>query len=95
MRDFNQVMGEVSRDFRCLEIKLSEEEGVQRILGRAKIEGRKDDADEATIRRRMATFREKTAPVIERYKAQGKLQEVDGKGTIEEVYRAMKKLLGL
>jgi adenylate kinase len=93
MRDFNQVMKEVGREFTCIEIKLSAEEGVQRILGRAKIEGRKDDTDEAIIRRRMATFTEKTLPVIEQYKKQGKLTEVDGKGTVEDVYQEMKRIL--
>ncbi|MDD4628181.1 MAG: nucleoside monophosphate kinase [Candidatus Peribacteraceae bacterium] len=89
MRDFDQVMREVGRDFLCIEIKLSAEEGVQRILGRAKIEGRADDADETIIRRRMATFTEKTLPVIERYKNEGKLIDVDGKGTMEQVYAAI------
>jgi len=95
MRSFDQIMGEVGREFHCIEIKLTEEEGVKRILGRAKVEGRKDDADEAVIRRRMKTFVEKTKPVIECYKAAGKLTEVDGRGTVEEVYEAMRKLLRL
>ncbi|MFA5273472.1 MAG: nucleoside monophosphate kinase [Candidatus Peribacter sp.] len=41
MREFDRIMAEVGRDFRCIEITLTEEEGVQRILSRAKIEGRK------------------------------------------------------
>lgn len=93
MRSFDQIMADVGRDFRCIEITLTEEEGVKRILGRAKVEGRKDDADEAVIRRRMQTFFTKTKAVIERYKAAGKLAEVDGRGTVEEVYEAMKKLV--
>lgn len=94
MRDFDQVMREVGRKFRCIEITLSEKEGVERILGRAKIEGRTDDANEEIIRRRMATFREKTRPVIEHYRAAGTLTEVDGRGTVEEVYAALRGLLG-
>ena len=93
MRSFDAVMAEVGRDFRCVEITLTEEEGVQRILGRAKIEGRADDADEETILRRMKTFFEKTKPVIECYKASGKLTEVDGSGTVEAVYDTVRKLL--
>ncbi|HBH19686.1 MAG TPA: adenylate kinase [Candidatus Peribacter riflensis] len=93
MTAFDAIMAEAGRDFRCIEIELSEEEGVQRILGRAQVEGRKDDADETIIRRRMKTFFEKTKPVIERYKAAGKLTEVDGRGTVEEVYEAMRKLI--
>jgi len=93
MREFDKIMADVGREFRCIEIKLSAEEGVQRILGRAKIEGRADDANEETIRRRMATFTEKTLPVIERYKSEGKLTSVDGTGTVEDVYEEMKQIL--
>ncbi|MFH0851355.1 MAG: adenylate kinase [Candidatus Peregrinibacteria bacterium] len=93
MRSFDQIMADAGRDFRCIEILFTEEEGVKRILGRAKLEGRADDADEATIRRRMQTFTEKTKPVIGRYKVQGRLTEVDGKGTVEEVYEDIRHKL--
>jgi len=93
MRSFDRIMVEAGRDFTCIEIALTQEEGVQRILGRAKVEGRADDANEETIRRRMKTFFEKTKPVIELYKAAGKLVEVDGNGTVDEVYDAVKKQL--
>ncbi|OIO55503.1 hypothetical protein AUJ46_00850 [Candidatus Peregrinibacteria bacterium CG1_02_54_53] len=94
MRSFDQIMADVGRKYQCIEITLTEEEGVQRILGRAQIEGRADDANEETIRRRMKTFFEKTKPVIEQYKIQGHLIEVDGRGTVDEVYEAMKRGLG-
>jgi len=93
MREFDKIMAEVGRDFRCIEITLTEEEGIKRILGRAKVEGRADDANEETIRRRMKTFFEKTIPVIQQYKAAGKLTEVDGRGTVKEVYEAIVSLL--
>lgn len=93
MNAFDGIMSDVGREFRCIEIGLSEEEGVQRILGRAKTEGRKDDADEAIIRRRMQTFFEKTKPVIERYATRGIMTRVDGRGTAEEVFAAMKNAL--
>jgi len=95
MRSFDQIMAEAGRDFTCIEIALTEEEGVQRILGRAKIEGRADDANEETIRRRMKTFFEKTKPVIELYTAQGKLRVIDGKGAVEEVYQTIQQVLGV
>lgn len=93
MDAFDALMDEVGRPFRCVHILLSEEEALQRILGRAQVEGRKDDSDEAYIRRRMEIFREKTLPVIDAYRKQGKLVDVDGKGTVEEVYRLMKKVI--
>ena len=91
MYAFNVMMEEVSRPFRCLHILLDDSEALKRIIGRAKVEGRIDDSDEAYIRRRMEIFREKTLPVIEEYRRQGTLVDVDGKGTVEEVYGRVKK----
>lgn len=94
-RDFDAVMGKLGREFRCLEIVFDPEEGVQRILGRAKMEGRKDDASEATIRKRMALFTEKTRPVIDAYRAQGKVTDIDGRGNVEETYERILAVLRL
>ena len=57
----------------------------ERIQHRAAIEGRADDASEETINNRIKTYHEKTEPLIEYYKANGKYREADGTGTIEEV----------
>ncbi len=92
-RDFDAIMAEANRPFHCMHILLDEEEGVRRILGRAKVEGRADDANEKIIRRRMATFRSKTLPVIGEYKKQGKVTEVDGSRGIEEVYEELRRLM--
>lgn len=92
-RDFDRIMATLGRDFRCIEITLDPEVGVQRIKGRAKVEGRKDDVDEATIRKRMGTFLEKTRPVIENYRKQGKVTNVDGDRSVEEVYEDLKQSL--
>ncbi|MEK7137614.1 MAG: nucleoside monophosphate kinase [Patescibacteria group bacterium] len=94
MRDFDALMEALGREFHCVQITLDPEEGLKRILGRAKIEGRADDASEETIRRRMRTFLEKTTPVIERYRARGKLWEIDGEGSVEEIYGRMLKKAG-
>ncbi|HQB64531.1 MAG TPA: nucleoside monophosphate kinase [Fibrobacteraceae bacterium] len=40
---------------------------VARLLNRAKIEGRKDDADESIIKNRLVEYREKTAAVLSKY----------------------------
>ena len=92
-RDFDAIMAGVGRDFRGIHLLLDPEEGVQRILGRAKIEGRADDANEQVIRRRMATFTEKTLPVIKAYQSDGKVTEIDGKGAVDAIYAAMKALV--
>jgi len=93
MKAFDEIMKEAGRDFKCVEIKISEEEAFNRILGRAEKEGRADDADEEKIRRRMGLFLEKTMPVINHYKDQEKMIEVDGIGSIDDVYEALKEAL--
>jgi adenylate kinase len=87
---FDQILKDANRDFRCIHLLLSPEEGIQRILGRAKAEGRADDADTAIIQRRMNTFTEKTLPVIKAYEAAGKVTEIDGMQSVEQVYEQMK-----
>jgi adenylate kinase len=93
MRAFDEIMRDTGRKFHCVHILLDLEDAIARIVGRAQKEGRIDDADEAVVRRRMNTFLEKTVPVIEAYKAQNMLSEVDGKGAVEEVYQRLKEVL--
>jgi adenylate kinase len=57
-----------------------------RILGRARETGgsRADDT-EATVSKRLAVYREQTAPVADYYQSHGVLKQVDGMGTVAEV----------
>lgn len=58
---------------------------VQRLLERGKTSGRPDDQDEEKIRNRYQEYNEKTAPLMEYYKKQGKFHAVNGIGSILEV----------
>jgi adenylate kinase len=58
---------------------------VQRLLERGKTSGRPDDQDEEKIRNRYQEYNEKTAPLMEYYKNQGKFHLVNGIGSILEV----------
>ena len=57
---------------------------VERMVGRAAIEGRSDDRPE-TVRERLRVYSEKTAPLVEHYGDRGIRIDVDGSGSIEEV----------
>ena len=92
MKGFDQIMKDVGREFRCIHILLSPEEGMKRILGRAKAEGRSDDADTGIVERRMKTFVEKTLPVIQEYQKRGGMVEIDGMHSVDEVYAEMKRV---
>ncbi len=59
---------------------------------RGELEIRHDDTPEA-IRVRIDTFLEKTAPVIENYKIQGKMLVVDGEKSIEDVTKDIMEVL--
>jgi adenylate kinase len=63
---------------------LSDEVATERIRGRALDEGREDDTPEA-IERRLAIYHEQTEPVVERYRATGKLVPLHAERTIGEV----------
>ena len=57
----------------------------ERIKHRATIEGRADDANDATIANRIKTYHDKTEPLIGYYRKAGKSAEIDGTGSIEDV----------
>jgi adenylate kinase len=68
-----------------LELTVDSEAVVQRLLKRAEIEGREDDSEEV-IRERQAIYRRETAPLTEVYSARGLLLQVDGMGSVDDVF---------
>jgi adenylate kinase len=58
---------------------------VERIAGRAALEGRADDSPES-VRNRLNVYSEQTAPVVEFYRNAGKLACVHGVGSMDEVF---------
>jgi adenylate kinase len=73
---------------------LSDELALERIRGRALDEGREDDTPEA-ITRRLAIYHEQTEPVVERYRATGKLVPLHAARSIEEVSTEIEAALDL
>jgi len=65
------------------------EEGVCDDCG-ADLEQRDDDTRE-TVRERLRVYEENTAPVVEHYRETGQLVEVDGDGTPDEVFAALRE----
>lgn len=76
-----------------LSLKVPEEELKQRLLDRAKVSGRADDADPEIIQNRIDTYNNSTAPVAEFYAGQNKLTEIDGVGSIEEIFGRLKQAI--
>ena len=53
---------------------------------------RKDDTEEI-VRERLAVYTDHTMPIIGHYEAKGKLVNIDGDGSIDEVFERIKKVL--
>jgi adenylate kinase len=63
-------------------------EVIRRLAGRRLAECRNDDGAD-TVRKRLVEYEENTAPLIEHFRRQGKLREVDATADIESVYRSI------
>mgnify|MGYP006229339597 CR=1 FL=1 len=68
-----------------LSLVVPEDELKTRLMARAEVSGRKDDADPEIIQNRINTYNNSTAPVADFYRGQGKLHEIDGVGSIESI----------
>ena len=65
-----------------------------RVEKRFKEEGRKDDNPES-FKTRLKAYNEQTAPLLPYYASQGKLAEVDGLASIEDVSASIAKVLDM
>ncbi|HAE12797.1 MAG: adenylate kinase [Chitinophagales bacterium] len=74
-----------------LSLVVDEEELTKRILNRGLTSGRSDDSDEATIRNRVQEYRTKTEPVASYYAANDKVREIEGVGSIDDIFQALCK----
>lgn len=74
-------------------LKVDEDGLLARVAKRFADEGRPDDNPE-TFKVRLAAYNAQTAPLLPYYAAQGKLAEVDGMGTVQEVAAAIDGALG-
>ena len=79
-----------------IEIKVDEAILVSRIETRAAetVGGPRADDNVEALKKRLAVYREQTAPLIEFYKGRGALKTVDGMASIDEVSREIQTVLG-
>lgn len=71
---------------------IHDEKVVERLLNRAKIEGRKDDTEEV-IKNRLKVYKEQTCPLIDFYRKQGKYVEVEGDCGIDDIFCQISKIV--
>ena len=89
------MLADVGRDLDAvLFFDLADGVAVERLVGRAKDEGREDDTPEA-IARRLEIYHDQTEPVVERYRATGKLVPLHADRSIEQVATEIAEALEL
>ncbi len=69
------------------------EELVRRLSGRRAVEGRRDDAEE-TVRKRQDIYWASTAPLVDHFRKEGLLGEVDATADVETVYQSIVRQCG-
>ncbi len=72
-------------------LKISDKEALWRISGR---EAEREDETLIAIRKRIDLFHKFTEPVIEYYREKGKLVEVDGEQSVEDITKEILKNIG-
>lgn len=91
LEEISKELGEEVDKFFYL--KVSPETALQRIAKRAELTGRSDDKDESAVKNRLGVFNQESAILIDYYGKKGKLKEIDGELSIDEIYQVIKKEL--
>lgn len=74
-------------------IEVEDSEIITRILKRAQEEGRADDTEDV-VKNRLSVYRSQTEPLKGYYNQKGKLSEIDGIGTVDEVFGRIVGVVG-
>ncbi|HHT9116957.1 MAG: adenylate kinase [Candidatus Aenigmarchaeota archaeon] len=75
-----------------IHLQVNEDELVKRLIKRGKEQKRTDDTAEG-IRSRMNEYVTKAAPVVEHYRAGGKLVDINGDQEVDKVFKDIKQVL--
>lgn len=90
----SKILREMKMDLDAvINLSVPDAELVKRLLGRAEKEGRADDNEE-TIKNRLQNYNSKTFPLIDFYKKEGILKEVNGVGSMDEITKEILSVLG-
>jgi len=73
-------------------IAVADEEVKNRLAKRAAIEGRADDAKPEVVENRLNTYKSQSEPCLTYYRPKGIVRDIDGIGTIDEVFGRIEKV---
>ena len=68
-----------------INLAVNEKELISRILQRSETSGRSDDKLE-TVEKRLTTYNNQTKPILEFYKNDGKLVDIQGERSVDEIF---------
>ncbi len=89
----DEMLGEIGRGLDAiLFFDVPDAVGMERALGRARLENRADDTAEV-IAARLATYHDETEPIVEHYRATGKLVPVHAARPIDAVWHEISEVL--
>ena len=89
----DEMLREIGRELSIVfELQIPDEVGIERLLGRAAEEGRKDDTPEV-IARRLEIYHRETEPLIEHYRARGIVVGVQADAKVNEVFAQIQQAL--
>jgi len=89
---FRETLNQENRDFWVIHLMISDELALERLLKRAEIENRSDDKPKV-IQKRIAAFHRHTKPLLEKWKEEDRLIEINGEGSPEEVDHRIREAL--
>jgi len=91
----DEMLGGIGRGLDAiLFFDVPDEVGMERALRRAELEGRPDDTPEV-IGRRLAIYHAETEPIVEHYRATGKLVPLHAQRSIDEVWAEIQDALAV
>lgn len=67
-------------------LEVNADELITRLVGRAQTSGRLDDADPEIQKKRQDVYKNETLPVAGYYNGFGKVEQVHGEGTVDEIF---------
>lgn len=89
----DSMLDEIGRSLSIVfEFQLPDDIATERLLRRAKLEGRADDAPEA-IAKRLALYHEQTEPLVGHYRLRGNLVGIHADRSIDEVFAEVQETL--
>jgi adenylate kinase len=92
-RALDIILGELDIKLNhVINISVPDDEVRSRLLKRAAIEGRADDADPKVIQNRIDTYKSQSEPCIYYYRPAGIVRDIDGTGSIDDVFSRIRKL---